>query len=97
MLEAKLVSKAHSHHRTVVHLSDQVAIGGNELVVIGGPCSVESAEQMEQVANHLSSVPVHAIRGGVYKPRTSPYSFRGWALMDCKFWLMYATVIACLL
>jgi len=77
VLEAKLVSKSHSHHRTIIQLSDQVTIGSNELVVIGGPCSVESLEQMEQVADHLSSVPVRAIRGGVYKPRTSPYSFQG--------------------
>jgi 3-deoxy-7-phosphoheptulonate synthase len=77
MLEAKLTAKKHAEHRTVVNLSDEVAIGGKEIVVIGGPCTVESLEQMEQVARSLSTVAISALRGGVYKPRTSPYSFQG--------------------
>lgn len=77
MLEAKLVSQSHPNHRSVVQLSEQVAIGGNDVIVIGGPCTVESREQMEQVADRLSRVSVQALRGGVYKPRTSPYSFQG--------------------
>lgn len=77
MLEAKLTTKTHAEHRTVVNLSNQVAIGGPAIVVIGGPCTVESLEQMEQVARSLSTVSISALRGGVYKPRTSPYSFQG--------------------
>jgi 3-deoxy-7-phosphoheptulonate synthase len=77
VLEAKLVSQSHPNHRSVVQLSEQVAIGGNDVIVIGGPCTVESREQMEQVADRLSRVSVQALRGGVYKPRTSPYSFQG--------------------
>ena len=77
MLDAKLVCKTQPNQRTVVKLTEQVAIGGNEIVVIGGPCTVESLEQMEQVASHLSTTSVHALRGGAYKPRTSPYSFQG--------------------
>jgi 3-deoxy-7-phosphoheptulonate synthase len=77
MLDARLVTKSHPDHRTVIQLSEQVAIGGSNVVIIGGPCTVESAEQMEQVASQLSVVPIHALRGGVYKPRTSPYSFQG--------------------
>lgn len=77
MLEAKLTTKTHADHRTVVNLSHQVAIGGPAIVVIGGPCTVESLEQMEQVARSLSTVSISALRGGVYKPRTSPYSFQG--------------------
>lgn len=77
MLDAKLVAKAHSTHRTVVHLSEQVAIGGQDVIVIGGPCTVESLAQMEHVAQTLSTVAIQALRGGVYKPRTSPYSFQG--------------------
>ncbi|HEY9896519.1 MAG TPA: 3-deoxy-7-phosphoheptulonate synthase [Candidatus Sericytochromatia bacterium] len=77
MLDARLVTKSHPDHRTVIQLSEQVAIGGSNVVIIGGPCTVESAEQMEQVASQLSVAPIHALRGGVYKPRTSPYSFQG--------------------
>ncbi|UBF26029.1 3-deoxy-7-phosphoheptulonate synthase [Kovacikia minuta CCNUW1] len=77
MLEAKLVSQSHPNHRSLIRLSEQVAIGGNGIVIIGGPCTVESQEQMEQIASRLASVPVQALRGGVYKPRTSPYSFQG--------------------
>jgi 3-deoxy-7-phosphoheptulonate synthase len=77
MFDAKLASKTHTSQPTVVRLTDQVAIGGKEIVIIGGPCAVESLEQMEQVASRLSTTAVHALRGGVYKPRTSPYSFQG--------------------
>ncbi len=77
MKEAKLATKAHPHHQTVVRLSQQVAFGGTEVVIIGGPCTVESQLQMETVASHLASAPVQALRGGVYKPRTSPYAFQG--------------------
>lgn len=77
MNNAKLAAKSHPHHQTIVNLSEKVAFGGTELVIIGGPCTVESAEQMETVAQNLSTAPVQALRGGVYKPRTSPYAFQG--------------------
>ena len=76
MLEAKLASKAHPTHRTIVPLSAEVAIGGDRVIIIGGPCTVEGLEQMEQVTSQLKHS-IHALRGGVYKPRTSPYSFQG--------------------
>lgn len=77
MNNAKLAAKSHPHHQTTVKLSQKVAFGGTELVIIGGPCTVESAQQMETVAQSLSAAPVQALRGGVYKPRTSPYAFQG--------------------
>ncbi len=77
MLTAKLTLKSEATEQTLVHLSDRVRIGGKELVIIGGPCAVESQEQMDTVARSLSTVAVQALRGGVYKPRTSPYSFQG--------------------
>ena len=46
-------------------------------MLIGGPCTVENMEQMDLSASRLAAGPVQAIRGGVYKPRTSPYSFQG--------------------
>ncbi|MBW4520740.1 MAG: 3-deoxy-7-phosphoheptulonate synthase [Scytolyngbya sp. HA4215-MV1] len=74
MLDANLANKSHPQQRTIVQLSEQVALGDREIVIIGGPCTVESLAQMEAVA---SVVPVNALRGGVYKPRTSPYAFQG--------------------
>ncbi|NEP02593.1 MAG: 3-deoxy-7-phosphoheptulonate synthase [Symploca sp. SIO2E9] len=77
MLNAKLALATNSEHQTVVKLSPAVAFGGRELVIIGGPCTVESQWQMETVATRLKAAPLQALRGGVYKPRTSPYSFQG--------------------
>jgi 3-deoxy-7-phosphoheptulonate synthase len=80
MKDAKLVLKSHPNQNTIVQLSEQVAIGGQEVVIIGGPCTVESLDQMETVATELAKAPVQALRGGVYKPRTSPYAFQGMGL-----------------
>ncbi|NJR52043.1 MAG: 3-deoxy-7-phosphoheptulonate synthase [Leptolyngbyaceae cyanobacterium CSU_1_3] len=80
MLEAKLVAKSDARQSTIVHLSEQVAIGGEAIVIIGGPCTVENLSQMEDVAQSLQTAAVQAIRGGVYKPRTSPYAFQGMGL-----------------
>ncbi|OKH47851.1 3-deoxy-7-phosphoheptulonate synthase [Phormidium tenue] len=77
MKDAVLTRKSSPDHRSVVALTDTVAIGGDTLLIVGGPCAVESAEQMEQVAHHLAPTPVQALRGGVFKPRTSPYAFQG--------------------
>lgn len=77
MKNATLATKSHAHHQTIVNISKTVAFGGEELVLIGGPCAVESREQMQTVAQKLSTAPVQALRGGVYKPRTSPYAFQG--------------------
>ncbi len=80
MLNAKLVTPSHSDHKTIVKLSEEVSFGGSELVIIGGPCTVENLSQMETVTQELQRAPVQALRGGVYKPRTSPYAFQGLGL-----------------
>ncbi|WNZ43631.1 3-deoxy-7-phosphoheptulonate synthase [Leptolyngbya boryana CZ1] len=77
MKDARLVRKTESTSHSIVSLSNSVAIGGDAIVIIGGPCAVESLEQMETIARELKSAPIQALRGGVYKPRTSPYSFQG--------------------
>jgi len=77
MESATLTRKASDSHSTRIALSKTVSVGGEPLLIVGGPCTVESAAQMEQVATHLAQAPVQALRGGVYKPRTSPYSFQG--------------------
>ncbi|MDB9524515.1 3-deoxy-7-phosphoheptulonate synthase [Oscillatoria sp. CS-180] len=77
MQDAKLTVKSHTAHRSVIALSDRVTVGGDDLLMIGGPCSVESLEQMETIATRLGNTTIQALRGGVYKPRTSPYAFQG--------------------
>lgn len=72
----KLVSREVKPDNTEIHLGNQI-IGGKELTIIAGPCSVESREQILEMAEMLSSVGVKFLRGGAYKPRTSPYSFQG--------------------
>src|SRR5512139_1442247 len=80
MQKAKLTLKLNADHKTVIQLSDRVTVGGQDLLIVGGPCSVESQSQMEIIANRLATAPVQALRGGVYKPRTSPYDFQGMGL-----------------
>lgn len=77
MLSAKLATKSHTEQQTVIEIAQQATVGGKDLLIIGGPCAVESLEQMQQVASHLAAAPVQMLRGGVHKPRTSPYSFQG--------------------
>ncbi len=77
MLNAKLTLKSNSQPTSLIKISEQVTIGGSEIIIIGGPCAVENLEQMETVAEALIPASVQALRGGIYKPRTSPYSFQG--------------------
>jgi 3-deoxy-7-phosphoheptulonate synthase len=90
MLNATLVchpvgtASRNENRKTIVELSEQVTVGGPTLLIIGGPCSVESQAQMEEVASHLVAAPIQALRGGVYKPRTSPYAFQGLGLEGLK-------------
>lgn len=79
MQNAKLVSKSHSHHKSAIALNQHLTIGDKEIVIIGGPCTVESQEQMDTIAAALAHS-IQALRGGVYKPRTSPYAFQGMGL-----------------
>src|SRR5215831_5502230 len=72
----KLVSRQTRPHRTVVDVGG-VQIGGDSVVVIAGPCSVESREQLFTTAHAVKKAGATMLRGGAYKPRTSPYDFQG--------------------
>jgi 3-deoxy-7-phosphoheptulonate synthase len=72
----KLASREFNPVSTVVRVRD-IEIGGSEVVVIAGPCSVESEEQILQTAHGVREAGAKLLRGGAYKPRTSPYAFRG--------------------
>ena len=74
----KLVSRDLKPDNTVVQFpNSHVTIGGTDIVVMAGPCSIESREQALTVAEHVAGSGAHFLRGGAYKPRTSPYSFQG--------------------
>lgn len=64
-------------HDTVVKVNDEVSIGGDKFAVIAGPCSVESEEQIISVAKNVKAAGANLLRGGAFKPRTSPYDFQG--------------------
>jgi 3-deoxy-7-phosphoheptulonate synthase len=72
----KLVSRETKPENTIVHING-VSIGGNEIVLCGGPCSVETREQILESARAVKAAGGQLLRGGAYKPRTSPYSFQG--------------------
>ncbi len=72
----KLVSRETKPENTVVKVG-KVAVGGPELVLCGGPCAVENREQILESARAVKSAGGQLLRGGAYKPRTSPYSFQG--------------------
>ena len=72
----KLASRHFRPSGTVVKIRD-VEIGGNEVVLMAGPCSVESREQIAQCAEIVAEAGGKVIRGGAFKPRSSPYSFQG--------------------
>jgi 3-deoxy-7-phosphoheptulonate synthase len=73
----KQVSREWREEPTVVELANGTRIGGDEVVVMAGPCSVESEEQILNIARRLRDAGATVLRGGAFKPRTSPYSFQG--------------------
>ncbi|MFD1553981.1 3-deoxy-7-phosphoheptulonate synthase [Putridiphycobacter roseus] len=80
----KMVSHKWKVDRTVLDLGDGVVIGDGNLSMMAGPCSIESEEQIDKVVEALKANGVRIMRGGVYKPRTSPYSFRGLGMVGLK-------------
>src|SRR4029079_10190085 len=74
---SKRVSRERRAESTVVEIAPGVTFGGDAVVVIGGPCSVESEEQILSAARIVKAAGGAALRGGAFKPRSSPYSFQG--------------------
>jgi 3-deoxy-7-phosphoheptulonate synthase len=73
----KLASRAFRPEGTIVKLPRGVCIGGSEVMVVAGPCAVETAEQIELIAERVAKAGARLLRGGAFKPRSSPYSFQG--------------------
>ncbi len=72
----KLVSREFKHDNTVIKIKD-AEIGGKEVAIIAGPCSIESRDQTFAIAEAVSKAGAKILRGGAFKPRTSPYAFQG--------------------
>src|SRR5437588_3889716 len=73
----KLAGRSFRPEGTVVKLPTGITIGGKNVVVMAGPCSVESREQLTRAAESVAEAGAHVLRGGAFKPRSSPYSFQG--------------------
>ena len=80
----KLVSREFKPENTVINVGGH-EIGGKKIQMVGGPCAVESREVLEEIAVELAPLGVHFLRGGAFKPRTSPYSFQGWGEKGLKY------------
>ncbi len=80
----KLVSRKWKTTATQIDLGDNVFIGENKFSIMAGPCSIESEEQIEKITDHLIENNIKIMRGGVFKPRSSPYAFRGMGLDGLK-------------
>jgi 3-deoxy-7-phosphoheptulonate synthase len=80
----KLAGRSFRPQGTVIEFANGLQVGGEQVVVMAGPCSVESREQLFTVAEKISQAGARVLRGGAFKPRTSPYSFQGLGLEALK-------------
>ncbi len=80
----KLASRHFRPEGSIIQLGKDVAVGGERVVVMAGPCSVESETQIDTIAARIREMGVRVLRGGAFKPRTSPYSFQGLGLPGLK-------------
>jgi len=93
----QLASRQVKDDDTIVKVGD-VSVGGNEITVIAGPCAVESREQLFETAELVKKIGGNILRGGAFKPRTSPYSFQGLGeraleiLSEARDWIGMPTV-----
>ncbi len=80
----KLAGRSFRPEGTIIEFANGLKIGGEEVVVMAGPCSVESREQIFNVAGQVAKAGARVLRGGAFKPRSSPYTFQGMGLEGLK-------------
>jgi 3-deoxy-7-phosphoheptulonate synthase len=73
----KLVSREFKKENSIINLGDNVCIGGEHVIVMAGPCSVDTKERLMHTAQAVKDAGARVLRGGAFKPRTSPYAFQG--------------------
>lgn len=88
--EYKLVSRKWKVNPTQIDLGEGVVIGNGSLSIMAGPCSIETEQQIQDTIDHLAANNVKLMRGGVFKPRSSPYAFRGLGTDGLKMWYTLA-------
>ena len=81
----KQVSREWQDENTVVSLANGTKIGGSDLVLMAGPCSVENERDILDIAHRVKDIGATVLRGGAFKPRSSPYSFQGLGLQGLEF------------
>lgn len=81
----KLASKVFKNANSIVKIAKQIAIGNAEIIFMAGPCSVESEQQIHEIAHEVKEAGCHVLRGGAFKPRTAPYDFQGFGKVALKF------------
>jgi 3-deoxy-7-phosphoheptulonate synthase len=84
--EYKLVSRKWKVAHSSIDLGDGVIIGDGSLSIMAGPCSIEAEAQVDATIDHLVKDGIRIMRGGVFKPRSSPYAFRGLGIDGLKMW-----------
>lgn len=82
----KLVSDKWKVGKTAIDIGDGIKIGNGHFQIMAGPCSIENEVQIRSTIDHLKKNGIKIMRGGVYKPRSSPYSFRGLGMEGLKLW-----------
>ena len=80
----QLVSRMWKTSHSIIDLGDDVKIGGKDFSIMAGPCSIESEEQIIETADFLKVNGIKIMRGGVFKPRTSPYAYKGGGMESLK-------------
>lgn len=73
----KLVGREVKAETSVIRITDELAIGGEQIVMMAGPCAVEGYDQLIEIARYVKDAGGDVLRGGIFKPRTSPHSFQG--------------------
>lgn len=86
----KLVSRKWKVSRTHIELGDEVIIGNGSFSIMAGPCSIENELQVRETIDHLVKHGIRIMRGGVFKPRSSPYAFRGLGVEGLRMWHVQA-------
>ncbi len=86
----KLVSAKWKVDPTEIDLGNDIVIKQGNLSIMAGPCSIEGEEQIKNTIEHLKKAGIGIMRGGVYKPRSSPYSFRGMGIDGLRLWYQMA-------
>ena len=81
----KLVSREFKPQDSVINLGKGIEIGGKKIILMAGPCAIEDYDTLHQIAKEIKSAGAAVLRGGAFKPRTSPYSFQGLGEQGLKY------------